>query len=60
MRQEESVIFYSTKKFLVPETFRICRSLLNRLDDPDTGKVIDELQVEIPEQRIEQTKVCFS
>lgn len=33
---------------IVPETFRVCRELLDRLDDPKTGKMIDELQVEIP------------
>jgi len=34
---------------VVPETFRIIRELLNRLDDPLTGKVCSELQVEVPE-----------
>lgn len=33
---------------VVPETFRIVRQILNRLDDPVTGKVIDLLQEEIP------------
>jgi len=33
---------------IVPETFRILRQLLDRLDDPKTGKVIDELHVELP------------
>jgi len=33
---------------IVPETFRVCRELLNRLDDPLTGKMIDELQTETP------------
>jgi hypothetical protein len=28
---------------IIPETFRIARELLNRLDDPLTGKVIDQL-----------------
>lgn len=28
---------------IIPETFRIARSLLNRLDDPDTGVVCKEL-----------------
>lgn len=34
---------------IVPETFRIVRQLIDRLDDPKTGKVIDELQVPVPE-----------
>lgn len=34
---------------IIPETFRIARSLLNRLDDPDTGRVTDALQVEVPD-----------
>lgn len=34
---------------ILPETFRIVRELLNRLDDPKTGRVCDELQVEVPE-----------
>lgn len=28
---------------IIPETFRIARTLLNRLDDCDTGKVTDAL-----------------
>ena len=34
---------------IIPETFRIARSLLNRLDDPDSGVVCKELQVETPD-----------
>lgn len=34
---------------IIPETFRIARSLLNRLDDADTGKVVDDLQVPVPD-----------
>ncbi len=34
---------------IVPETFRIARELLNRLDDPTTGMVCKELQAEVPE-----------
>lgn len=33
---------------IVPETFRIVRELLDRLDDPKTGKVMEELTTEIP------------
>ena len=28
---------------IIPETFRIARSLLNRLDDVETGKVTEKL-----------------
>lgn len=34
---------------IVPETFRVIRALLNRVDDPDTGEVVAELQAEVPE-----------
>lgn len=34
---------------IVPETFRILRMLLDRLDDPKTGKVIDDLHVPLPD-----------
>lgn len=34
---------------VVPETFRVCRTLLDRLDDPLTGKVCDELHTKLPE-----------
>jgi acetylornithine deacetylase/succinyl-diaminopimelate desuccinylase-like protein len=36
---------------IVPETFSICRTLLNRLEDPKTGKMNEQLHVEIPEMR---------
>lgn len=34
---------------IVPETFRILRTLLDRLDDPKTGKVIDDLHIPLPD-----------
>lgn len=34
---------------IVPETFRVMRQLMDRFDDAKTGKVIDELQVPVPE-----------
>ena len=34
---------------IVPETFRVLRMLLDRLDDPKTGRVIEALHVELPE-----------
>lgn len=36
---------------VVPETFRIIRNLLNRLDDPVTGEVTKEFQVEVSEEK---------
>lgn len=39
---------------IVPETFRIVRELLNRIDDPKTGKVVDNFQVKIPENRLKE------
>ena len=41
---------------IVPETFNIVRKLLDRLDDPKTGKVVDTFQVKIPESRIKETE----
>lgn len=33
---------------IIPETFRVVRNLLDRVDDSRTGRVADEFQVEIP------------
>lgn len=33
---------------IVPETFRVFREILDRIDDPVTGKVVDDLCTEIP------------
>ena len=42
---------------IVPSSFRILRSLLDRLEDQATGKIrIDDLFVEIPAERIEQAQ----
>jgi len=44
---------------LVPSSFRIARKLLNRIDDPDTGRVLlPELQAEIPANRQTEAKVA--
>jgi acetylornithine deacetylase/succinyl-diaminopimelate desuccinylase-like protein len=44
---------------LVPSSFRIARKLLNRIDDPDTGRVLlPELQAEIPANRQAEAKVA--
>ena len=43
---------------IVPETFRIVRSLLERLEDAATGQVrVDALHVEIPEERAAQAQL---
>lgn len=34
---------------IVPETFRVVRQLIDRLDDAKTGKVLEELRVEVPD-----------
>ena len=45
----------------VPSSFRIARSLLSRLEDESTGEIlIDELNTEIPDYRIEETKNLVS
>ena len=40
---------------IVPDTFRIARNLIARLESA-SGRMVDELQVEIPAQRVEQAK----
>lgn len=39
---------------VVPETFRVVRDILDRIDDSKTGKVVDTFQVKIPEKRLQQ------
>lgn len=42
---------------IVADSFRIARHVLSRVEDPETGKIlVPELQAEIPQQRVEQTK----
>jgi len=41
---------------IIPETFRVARELLNRIDDPATGKCCEELTAEIPEWAHEEAK----
>ncbi|HET9819284.1 MAG TPA: M20 family metallopeptidase [Rhodanobacteraceae bacterium] len=44
---------------VVPDSFRIVRHLLSRLEDPGTGAIVPkELYVEVPAERIEQAKQC--
>jgi len=41
---------------IVPDTFMILRSLLDRIEDSKTGRVIDDFHVQIPEGRIKEMK----
>jgi len=41
---------------IVPETFRVVRTLLKRLDDEETGEVCPELQCEVPAWKAEEAK----
>ena len=44
---------------IVPSSFRIARQLLNRLDDPETGRLIDPaFHAAIPAERLEQAKAA--
>ena len=46
---------------VVPSTFRILRSLLDRVEDSDTGEVkLPELHAEIPAQRVDQAQAAAS
>lgn len=43
---------------VVPESFRILRKVLSRIENVDTGDMLlPELHVDIPQQRVEQAKV---
>ena len=45
----------------VPSSFRVARSLLSRLEDEKTGEILlEELNTEIPNYRIEETKNLVS
>jgi acetylornithine deacetylase/succinyl-diaminopimelate desuccinylase-like protein len=42
---------------IVPSSFRILRRLLDRIEDPDTGRIrIAALYVDIPEERVQQAR----
>jgi len=42
---------------LVPSSFRIARQLLNRVDDPATGRLLDDVfHARIPQERLEQAR----
>merc|ERR1711991_458956 len=44
---------------VVPSSFRMIRSVLNQLEDAETGKLnVSELWVDVPEFRVEETKKC--
>jgi acetylornithine deacetylase/succinyl-diaminopimelate desuccinylase-like protein len=44
---------------VVPDSFRIVRHLLSRLEDPETGAIIPkELYIDVPAERVEQAKQC--
>ena len=44
---------------VVPDSFRLIRQLLSRLEDPATGKILPkDLYVEVPAERVEQAKQC--
>ena len=45
---------------IVPETFRIVRQLLDRLDNSATGQVCEELVVPTPDWKVEEAKYMVS
>lgn len=40
----------------MPETFRVVRKLLDRVDDSQTGDICPELLVDVPEKKMEEAK----
>jgi len=48
-----------TASGVVPSSFRIARQLISRIEDESNGQILlDDLHVEIPEQRLEQAKLA--
>lgn len=44
---------------VVPDSFRVLRHLLSRLEDENTGEIKpDQLKVEVPAERVEQARQC--
>lgn len=44
---------------VVPDSFRVLRQLLSRLEDPATGAIVPrELYADIPAERVEQARQC--
>jgi acetylornithine deacetylase/succinyl-diaminopimelate desuccinylase-like protein len=41
---------------IVPETFRVVRQLLDRIDDPVTGKPMSELETELPQWKNDEAE----
>lgn len=51
-------IHSGTGSGIVASSFRVVRQLLSRIEDENTGVVVDDFQVEIPQDRITQAKHC--
>ena len=48
-----------TASGVVPSSFRIARQLISRIEDESNGQILlDDLHVEIPEQRLEQARLA--
>ena len=47
---------HSGESGIIPDSFRIMRDLLDRVEDSKTGEVIKEFHTEIPESRIKEVK----
>lgn len=44
---------------VVPSSFRLARQLLSRIEDENTGEILlDELKVNIPQERLHEAKQC--
>ena len=41
---------------IIPETFRVLRTLLNRIDDPKTGIIVPDFATEIPYAAIKEAE----
>jgi acetylornithine deacetylase/succinyl-diaminopimelate desuccinylase-like protein len=52
----EQAVHSGLSSGIVPSSFRIIRHLLDRIECPKSGRIIEELQVAIPDDKIAQAK----
>jgi acetylornithine deacetylase/succinyl-diaminopimelate desuccinylase-like protein len=43
---------------IVPSSFRILRHLLSRIEDPESGRLVDQFHVKVPKPRLDQARAA--
>ena len=58
LKVEGAIEKYHSGEFggMIPDTFRVVRHLLSRIDDGESGKPSEEFSVEVPESKMEEAK----